>query len=945
MYNRELKKNVGELLESSYKINVSTTEKLLDMFFSKEFLPRWYFYSNSPETIARHMFLYTQLLNANCRYLEDVNGKTITYFVNVGRDTPGRLERLLEENLDMDIGSFDAEYTKSGVSIISITKRGRSDFRVPEELWSDIKNILRSASRHCEEKGYRHGISFLNSVQLDYLSEEVTSENPGKRLYRHLEYYEKAMERENPVISLDLVENKGSRSENRLAVAFKNPDKYCVTDILKIVEDFNISLIRGYYDLFEGTDNIGILSIYLDPSIDLSLLNKKITSLDLKFEAKESSSSEFKDSIDRIIRVLTTLDYTSEEYKESLNSLISLTSSNSDLSNDNEYNNYYLNSVTDFLKGCKYLGILDNYEVLSLLLGYEALDEFFVSCRKGNNLTNRPGFRAKHNSARGPNKGGLRIDSIVRYDEVAALSFMMTWKCARSKILFGGGKGGLKLNPQEFRDSNMDFFDTLSNFGRSIFSVTGATMDVPAGDVGCGAKEIGHLFEGFKSALRDLSLLVYGLKEGVAHIGNKMIAVEEAREILYRNFDIDYLDSPVLKQLCTSEEYLNLVTAAQITGKPKMGIDARTGATGRGLCYSILQTISNLYLIGEWESTENLTDSEISILKSVGAIDEKSFILSDPDPVISKDDWNILETNIYPKLLRNKSIVLQGAGKVGSSVISELDKYGVKLIGIADVGGAISGGDLNISDLITHIKESNSSVIRYNSGVKKVIKGAAEGSEIMTLPCDILIPAALENSITMSNVRDIKCKIVACGSNGPCSSKAQYVLNSRGITVIYDFLANGAGVTASYFEWLRNMSDRKRYEDEVIRSRSFNIDSLDGFIMPEFRGRIKKILKEDESSLITEEWNHILRDIIIAQINEDFETSRNNSITMKTAGFANSILRVLAAELIKMEKSRRTNIWDSLTRDTRSKLKPVFEHPEVELFSDNIEDIKKELFT
>jgi len=338
---------------------------------------------------------------------------------------------------------------------------------------------------------------------------------------------------------------------------------------------------RVYYDLIEGTTSVGI--IYFDSIYELEGLKEKIEAYPIKKFTKDSAKSDLNESIDNIIRSLTTLTYSDERFKNSVDNLLTLCKENSDLTKPGEYNNFYLNSVSDFIKSAEFAGISGNNELLSNLLGYEGLEEFFVSCRQDNKLTNKPGFRAKHNSSRGPSKGGLRIDSIVRYDEVAALSFMMTWKCARSKILFGGGKGGLKINPREFSDSRMDFFDTLSNFGRSIFCVTGPSTDVPAGDVGCGAREIGHLFEGFKSALRDLSLLAYGIKKGVALIGNKIISVEEARDILYKNFDIDYLDKDILKELSTSETYLNLVTAAQITGKPKMGINARTGATMKNL--------------------------------------------------------------------------------------------------------------------------------------------------------------------------------------------------------------------------------------------------------------------------------------------------------------------------------------------------------------------------
>ncbi|MBN2618301.1 MAG: Glu/Leu/Phe/Val dehydrogenase, partial [Spirochaetales bacterium] len=847
-------------------------------------------------------------------------------------------------------GSFDAEYTKSGVSVVSITKSGRSDFKVPNELWSDIKKMLKDCEQFSFEKSLKHGVTFLNNIQLDYLSEEVTAHSPGVRIKRHMEYYEKAMESNSIVVIEDEAQKKiGDLKENlnekRLAISVKNPHPTWVINMLKAFEFRDISMNRCYYDLIEGDDSVGILSVYLEPEIDTVQIKDDLHSLTKVPQEKNREESEFKQRVDGIIRALTTISPTDEGFKDSIENLRNLCIENSDLSVVKEYNNFYLNSVTDFFKAADFAGISRNMDVMSLLLKYEDLDEFFVSCREDDKLTNKPGFRAKHNSARGPSKGGLRIDSIVRYDEVAALSFMMTWKCARSRILFGGGKGGLKLNPADFKDKKMDFFETLSNFGRSIFTVTGPAKDVPAGDVGCGGTEIGHLFEGFKSALRDLALLAYGIKKGVSQIGNKIISVEEARSILYNNFDIDYLDSSILKELSTNEEYLNLVTAAQITGKPKMGIAARTGATGRGLCYSILQSVTNLFLDGKWESSQPISSDENQLLLKASEINEESLIESEASPLLTRAEWEILHKIIYPKLLLSKRVAVQGSGKVGSSIMKELTKYGVNIIAVADAGGMICGHNLNLDEMLVKVNGPERSVINCTQNVTRRVPGAKEGAEIVEIECDILIPAALENAITQNNAYKINTKIVACGSNGPCSSKAELILNSKGVLVIYDFLANGAGVTASYFEWLRNLYDRFKYEANVIRREDFTFEKLEKYIMPEFNERIKRILLEDEGEWTTNEWNLLIRDIVFSEINDDYRFSKDNNISMKSAGFVNSMLRVLTATLIKLDTKQRGVIWSNLEEKTKTMLFPYFNHPEAGQLAENIEVIKKELFT
>ena len=154
-------------------------------------------------------------------------------------------------------------------------------------------------------------------------------------------------------------------------------------------------------------------------------------------------------------------------------------------------------------------------------------------------------------------------------------------------------------------DARLDYSDTLTNFGRSLFLVTGPIRDVPAGDVGCGPQEIGLLFEGFKSALHDLAMIAYGVKKNVAFLGNKVLTLADARAILSGNFDVDWHDERILRELTMNEDYLERVVAPQITGKPRMGIQARAGATGRGLRYALLAAVTRLYLDGRWKPSRS----------------------------------------------------------------------------------------------------------------------------------------------------------------------------------------------------------------------------------------------------------------------------------------------------------------------------------------------------
>lgn len=102
-YLRAIKTRVGAILENNYKIDINTRQKVLEDYLGDDQLPHWYFYSNSPEEIARHLFILTQLLASNVGQLHHVSddSRVITYLINVGRDFPGRLERIIEENASM----------------------------------------------------------------------------------------------------------------------------------------------------------------------------------------------------------------------------------------------------------------------------------------------------------------------------------------------------------------------------------------------------------------------------------------------------------------------------------------------------------------------------------------------------------------------------------------------------------------------------------------------------------------------------------------------------------------------------------------------------------------------------------------------------------------------------------------------------------------------------
>ncbi|MFW5761475.1 MAG: Glu/Leu/Phe/Val family dehydrogenase, partial [Cyclobacteriaceae bacterium] len=225
----------------------------------------------------------------------------------------------------------------------------------------------------------------------------------------------------------------------------------------------------------------------------------------------------------------------------------------------------------------------------------------------------------------------------------------------------------------------------------------------------------------------------------------------------------------------------NLVNAEGcVTGKPVAlnGIDGRTEATGQGVFYGIREAVA------------------------------------DPEDMYKLG----LTTG-----LKGKKIVVQGLGNVGYFSAIYLQEAGAKIIGIAEWNGGI-WDEAGIE--ITHIKKYQ----QENGGFKGYEKGdfIENSASLLTYPCDILIPAALEKQITADNAPQVKARIVAEAANGPVTKEAEEILLEKNILVIPDMYLNAGGVTVSYFEWLKNLSRmsfgqlEKRYEyqkyDQLLQS-------------------------------------------------------------------------------------------------------------------------------
>jgi len=169
--------------------------------------------------------------------------------------------------------------------------------------------------------------------------------------------------------------------------------------------------------------------------------------------------------------------------------------------------------------------------------------------------------------------------------------------------------------------------------------------------------------------------------------------------------------------------------------------------------------------------------------------------------------------------LKGAKVVIQGYGNAGTFSAEYLEKMGAKVIAVSDSKGSITNPKGLDSKKVLEYKDKHGSVIGY-PGSKKI-----STEQLLTTPCDVLVPAALENQITPDIAKKIKCKIIAEAANGPTTPEADEILFKKGIMVIPDILANSGGVCISYLEWVQNLQRyywtfnevAKKMEEHIVR--------------------------------------------------------------------------------------------------------------------------------
>jgi glutamate dehydrogenase (NAD(P)+) len=164
------------------------------------------------------------------------------------------------------------------------------------------------------------------------------------------------------------------------------------------------------------------------------------------------------------------------------------------------------------------------------------------------------------------------------------------------------------------------------------------------------------------------------------------------------------------------------------------------------------------------------------------------------------------ELSIEPQ---KSTAVVQGFGNVGSVVCQQLVANGVKVVGVGDRYGAIQNpAGIDVAALTNHVNSGK--LLRDFPGADRV-----PGALLLTLPCTVLVPAALERVITEENADRLHCRILAEAANGPTTPEADEILSKRDIFIIPDILCNAGGVTVSYFEWVQDLQQFLWSEQQV----------------------------------------------------------------------------------------------------------------------------------
>ena len=372
-------------------------------------------------------------------------------------------------------------------------------------------------------------------------------------------------------------------------------------------------------------------------------------------------------------------------------------------------------------------------------------------------------FRVQHNDARGAYKGGIRFHPDVDLDEAEALAALMTFKTAAVGIPYGGGKGGIAVDPKTLDEDELQ--ELSRSYIKNLHDKIGVNVDVPAPDVNTNAQIMAWMAD-------EYAIQTNGWEPGI------------------------------------------------VTGKPiEIG-----GSQGR------------------------------EVATSFGGVKVLCEYLKEHDHLGKK------KTDL--------TVAVQGFGNVGYHAARQLHDEGFRIVAVSDSKGAVVARKEGSEEFDHEFNPEAVHVCRQEKGtvagcycvgtVCDVPNGHSiiTNEELLELPVDILIPAALENQVTAKNAPNIKAKVVLELANGPIDAEGDTILEKANVVVIPDILANAGGVVGSYLEWVQNRQGLYWKEHEVLE-------------------RIEEIINNAFHAI--------------------YHYCRDNSVSMRTAAFALAMKRVLDA--------------------------------------------------
>jgi len=160
--------------------------------------------------------------------------------------------------------------------------------------------------------------------------------------------------------------------------------------------------------------------------------------------------------------------------------------------------------------------------------------------------------------------------------------------------------------------------------------------------------------------------------------------------------------------------------------------------------------------------------------------------------------------------LNGARVVVQGFGNVGATAAKLIQDTGAVVVGVSDaIGGIYNPAGLPVDVLFARYSGREGGIREFKEADQ------VTNDELLQLPCDLLIPAAIAAQITRENADKIKAKVIVEGANGPCTPEADHILSDKGVFVVPDILANSGGVVVSYFEWVQDLQNFFWEENEV----------------------------------------------------------------------------------------------------------------------------------